>query len=108
MEDDENIMQAFMAEIVTGDDAEVKVDAEVEKESQAEEVNADQTTKVQEENLNSDNEKDVADKKMAADFAAFMADLSKSTGEVSSNPASSVCLRCRELQGEVEKLSTQN
>ncbi|MFS8016152.1 hypothetical protein Hanom_Chr15g01365061 [Helianthus anomalus] len=97
-----------MAEIVTSDDVEVKVDVEVEKDSEAEEVNAEQTTEVQEENLKSDDEKDATNKKMAADFADFIADLNKSTGEVNYNPTSSVCLRCLELHGEVDRLSTQN
>ena len=34
-----------------------------------------------------------------------MANLDKQTGEVKSN---SVCLKCRELQGEVDRLSAQN
>ncbi|MFS8022600.1 hypothetical protein Hanom_Chr16g01441431 [Helianthus anomalus] len=91
----ESATQAFKAEIVPVDEAETtvsdaesevkdaeakveiveaKVDAEVEKESEAEQVVADQTTEVHEE-------------------------------EVQSN---SVCLRCREIQGEVDMLRTQN
>ncbi|KAJ0587956.1 putative transcription factor interactor and regulator CCHC(Zn) family [Helianthus annuus] len=84
----ESATQAFMAEIVPVDEAEAtvsdaesevksneaKVDAEVEKESEAEQVVADQTTEVHEEKVQS----------------------------------SSVCLRCRELQGEVDRLSAQN
>ncbi|MFS7947177.1 hypothetical protein Hanom_Chr06g00545031 [Helianthus anomalus] len=42
---------------------------------------------------------------METQLAALMANLDKPTGEVRSN---SMCLRCRELQGEVDRLSTQN
>ncbi|MFS7938340.1 hypothetical protein Hanom_Chr05g00438521 [Helianthus anomalus] len=94
-----------MAEIVPFDDAEAKVDDAKSK--------ADQTTEAEEENLKSDdeknvNEKDAKYKKMAAELAALMADLDKPIGEINSNSTSSVCLRCREFQGEVDRLSTQN
>ncbi|MFS7963289.1 hypothetical protein Hanom_Chr08g00736351 [Helianthus anomalus] len=109
----------FMAEIVPDDnveasvDAKAKVDVELEKENEAEKVKVDQTTEAEEENLKSDDEKDAEEKddeykKMAAEFAALMANLDKPTGVVSSNSVNSFCLRCPKLQGEVDSLSTLN
>ncbi|KAJ0507000.1 putative transcription factor interactor and regulator CCHC(Zn) family [Helianthus annuus] len=119
LEDNENATQAFMAEIVPIDDdkaavedAETKVDAEakVKIEGKAAEEKDDQTTVAEDEKQKSDREreaeeKDAKYKRMEAQLAALMANLDKQTGEVKSN---SVCLKCCELQGEVDRLSTQN
>ncbi|MFS7919667.1 putative transcription factor interactor and regulator CCHC(Zn) family [Helianthus anomalus] len=106
LEADENVTQAFMAEIVQVDDVEAKdeddeakVDGKVEKITEAEVVTDDQTTEVEEEKLKSDDEQDAEEKddayrKKVADLVALMANLDKQTGEVSSKSA---CLRCREL-----------
>ncbi|MFS7947991.1 hypothetical protein Hanom_Chr06g00554681 [Helianthus anomalus] len=108
-----------MAEIVLVDDdeanvedAETKADADVERESEAKEDKVDQTTEAEEKKLKSDyekeaEEKDAKYKRLEAQIAALMANLDKPKEEVS-NYASSVCLRCRELQGEVHRLSTEN
>ncbi|KAM0049847.1 putative transcription factor interactor and regulator CCHC(Zn) family [Helianthus debilis subsp. tardiflorus] len=107
LEADGNITQAFMAEIATVDDAEEKVDVEVEKETEFEKVDADQT-EVPENEIKSDEKKDAEEKKKATEFVAFMADLSKATGVVNSNLVSSVCLKCAELEREVNRLSKHN
>ena len=117
LENDGNVTQAFMAEITPVDDdeakvddAEVKVDAEVKLENRAEEKKVDQTTGAEDEKQKSEyereaEEKDAKYKQLEAQLAALMANLDKQTGEVKSN---SVCLKCRELQGEVDRLSAQN
>ncbi|KAJ0742622.1 putative transcription factor interactor and regulator CCHC(Zn) family [Helianthus annuus] len=110
LEKDENVTQAFMAEIVPVEEAESIANAE--KESDAEVKKVDQTTDAEEEESQSENEmeaeeKDEIIKRLGAQLAALMANSEKSTGEVS-NSTTSVCLKCRELQGEVDKLSTQN
>ncbi|KAJ0576078.1 putative transcription factor interactor and regulator CCHC(Zn) family [Helianthus annuus] len=117
LENDGNVTQAFMAEITPVDDgeakvddAEVKEDAEVKVENRAEEKKVDQTTGAEDEKQKSEyereaEEKDAKYKQLEAQLAALMANLDKQTGEVKSN---SVCLKFRELQGEVDRLSAQN
>ncbi|MFS7936251.1 putative transcription factor interactor and regulator CCHC(Zn) family [Helianthus anomalus] len=117
LEDNENATQAFMAEIVHVDDdeatlgdAEAKVDAEVKIESKDEAEKGDQITDVEEEKQKSDHEweaeeKDAKYKRMEAQLAALMANIDIQSGKVQSNY---VCLKCRELQGEVDMLLTQN
>ncbi|KAJ0466681.1 putative RNA-directed DNA polymerase [Helianthus annuus] len=110
LENDENVTQAFMAEIVPVDEGEATVVDE--KTTEAEEDKADQATDAEKEKPESEHEmeadeKDEIIKRMGAQLAALMANSDKATREVS-NSATSVCLKCRELQGEVDKLSTQN
>ncbi|MFS7905127.1 putative transcription factor interactor and regulator CCHC(Zn) family [Helianthus anomalus] len=94
LEADENVTQAFMAEILPVDDVEAKdenveakMDGEVDKVTKAEEVTDDQTTEVEEEKLKCYDEQDVEEKdatyrKKVADLAALMANIDKQTGEV--------------------------
>ncbi|MFS7920856.1 hypothetical protein Hanom_Chr03g00229711 [Helianthus anomalus] len=100
-----------MAEIATMDDAQENVDAEIEMETEVQKIDADQTEVPEEKNveneIKSHEEKDVEDNK-ATDFAAYMVDLSKATGEVNSNSVSSIWLKYRELQGQIKRLSKQN
>ncbi|KAJ0556863.1 putative transcription factor interactor and regulator CCHC(Zn) family [Helianthus annuus] len=80
--------QAFMAEIVPVDEAETSVsDAESQVENAEAKVDAEVEKEVEAEQVVADQTTEVHEK------------------EVQSN---SVCLRCRELQGEVDRLSTQN
>ncbi|KAJ0938205.1 putative transcription factor interactor and regulator CCHC(Zn) family [Helianthus annuus] len=104
----ESVTQAFMAEIVSVDEAETsvsdaesqvenaekKVDAEVEKESEAEKVDAEV-------------EKESAAEKVVADQTTKVYENENEAEQVSAE-SNSVCLRCRELQGEVDRLTTQN
>ncbi|MFS8034382.1 putative transcription factor interactor and regulator CCHC(Zn) family [Helianthus anomalus] len=92
LEADENVTQAFMAEIVHVDEAEAKdenakakVDGEVDMVTTTEEVTNDQTTEAEEENKKSNDEqdgeeKDAAYQKKVADLAVLMANLDKQNG----------------------------
>ncbi|MFS7997392.1 putative transcription factor interactor and regulator CCHC(Zn) family [Helianthus anomalus] len=94
LEDDENVTLAFMAEIAPVDEveakdenAEAKMDGEVDKVIESEEVTDDQTTEVEEEKQKFDvvqdaEEKDAAYRKKVVDLAALLANLDKQTGEV--------------------------
>ncbi|MFS7968991.1 putative transcription factor interactor and regulator CCHC(Zn) family [Helianthus anomalus] len=87
LEDNKNATQAFMAEIVQLDEAETTVsDAESQVENDAAKVDA--------------KEKESEAEKVVADETTEVHE-----EEVQSN---SVCLRCRELQGEVDRLLAQN
>jgi hypothetical protein len=109
LEDEESVNHAYMAEIVPVDESAEKTDAEEVKEAEtvAEKVESAQSEELKED-LQSDEEKDAEGKRMAAEFVAYMADLSKSTREVNKNPLSSICLKCGQLQGEIDNLINQN
>ena len=92
MEGDEVITQAFMAEVAE----------EIEK------VDDEQTKETAQKDSKSFEEMETAYKKMAADLAALMTNADKPNKEVSSQSTTSVCLKCSELQGEVDRLLAIN
>ena len=92
MEGDGVITQAFMTEIA----------------EESEKVDTDQTKETPQKDSKSYEEMETAYKKMESELAALMANADKPNKEVSSQSTISACSKCRELQGEVVRLLTNN